>query len=97
MAKATASIPSKATLHCALELSKKTWLLAIQFPDRPQPSLYRIKGGDAEGLMAQLLIARDRCARSIGEVPSITLCYEIGYADAGRRPIGSMSACYCAR
>ena len=25
-------------LHCALELSKKSWLLAIQFPDREQPT-----------------------------------------------------------
>jgi transposase len=74
-----ATVPSKVTLHCALELSKSSWLLAIQFPDRPQPSLYRIKGGDAEGLMSQLLIARDRCAKASGEVCSITLCYEIGY------------------
>jgi hypothetical protein len=35
------------TLQCALEMSKKTWLLAIQFPDREQPSVYSIKGGDA--------------------------------------------------
>jgi len=28
------------TLHCALELSKDSWLLAIQFRDREQPSLY---------------------------------------------------------
>jgi transposase len=75
-----ATVSSKTTLHCALELSKSNWLLAIQFPDRPQPSLYRIKGGDAAGLMAQLLIARDRCAKATGEAPStITLCYEIGY------------------
>src|SRR5215813_8430999 len=75
-----ATVPSKTTLHCALELSKSSWLLAIQFPDRPQPSLYRIKGGDAAALLAQLLIARDRCAKATGEAPStITLCYEIGY------------------
>ena len=47
------------TLHCALELSKKSWLLAIQFPDREQPSLYPIEGGDAEKLMAKLAAARD--------------------------------------
>src|SRR5215475_14043952 len=74
-----ATVSSKVTLHCALELSKSSWLLAIQFPDRPQPSLYRIKGGDAEGLMSQLLIARDRCAKASGKVCSITLCYEVGY------------------
>src|SRR5690242_3202594 len=70
-----ATVRTKTTLHCALELSKSSWLLAIQFPDRPQPSLYRIKGGDAAGLMSQLLIARDRCAKATGEAPStITLC-----------------------
>jgi len=74
-----APVPSKTTLHCALELSKNSWLLAIPFPDRPQPSLYRIKGGDAAGLMAQLLIGRDRCAKATGAAPSIILCYEIGY------------------
>jgi transposase len=79
MLEATVSIPSKTMLHCALELSKNAWLLAIQFPDRPQPSLYRIKGGDAEGLMAQLLSARDRCAQANGEMPAITICYEVGY------------------
>jgi hypothetical protein len=34
------------TLFCALELSKNTWLRGIQFPDREQPSVYPIKGGD---------------------------------------------------
>jgi hypothetical protein len=42
-----------------LELSKKSWLLAIQFPDREQPSVYSIKGGDTEKLMAKLTAARD--------------------------------------
>jgi hypothetical protein len=41
-------------LHCALELSKKSWLLAIQFPDREQPSVYSRRGhrkadGEAHG------------------------------------------------
>ena len=46
---APVSATSKTILHCALELSKSCWLLAIQYPDRSQPSQYRIKGGDAEG------------------------------------------------
>jgi hypothetical protein len=49
MDQATPSTASANTLHCALELSKKSWLLAIQFPDREQPSLYPIAGGDAGG------------------------------------------------
>jgi len=67
------------TLECALELSKKTWLLAIQFPDREQPSVYTIKSGDAAALLANLIAARDRWAKVSGSPPSIVLCYEVGY------------------
>ncbi len=49
--------------HTALELSKNSWLLAIQFPDRDNPSLHPIKGGDADGLMAKLDAARQRLAK----------------------------------
>ena len=43
MDRATPSTAFANTLHCALELSKKSWLLAIQFPDREQPSFIRSK------------------------------------------------------
>ena len=66
-------------LHCALELSKKSWLLAIQFPDREQPSLYSIEGGNTEKLMAKLIAARDSWAKVSGAPPTITLCYEVGH------------------
>ena len=66
------------TLECALEMSKKTWLLAIQFPDREQPSVYTIKGGDAAALLAKLA-ARDRWAKVSDSPPTIVLCYEVGY------------------
>jgi hypothetical protein len=49
------------TLYAALELSKNSWLLAIQLPDRDKPSLHPIKGGDAEGLIAKLDAAGQRC------------------------------------
>ena len=67
------------TLYGSMELSKKTWLLAIQFPDRPQPSLYSIEGGNTEDLMAKLAAASDRWAKVSGKRSSITLCYEAGY------------------
>lgn len=79
MDRATPSTGFANTLHCALELSKKSWLLAIQFPDREQPSLYPIEGGDAEKLMAKLAAARDCWAKVSGAVPVITLCYEVGH------------------
>ncbi len=70
---------STSTLHCALELSKNSWLLAIQFPDREQPSLYPIEGGNTEKLMAKLAAARDCWAKVSGSPPAITVCYEVGY------------------
>jgi transposase len=79
MDQATPSTVSANTLHCALELSKKSWLLAIQFPDREQPSLYSIEGGDADRLMVKLTAARDRWAKVSGALPIIRLCYEVGY------------------
>jgi transposase len=80
MDQVVASAFPQSTLHAALELSKNSWLLAIQFPDRPQPSIYSIKGGDAEGLIAKLTAARDRWAKVTGKAPrSTVLCYEAGY------------------
>jgi transposase len=79
MQRATNTAVSVNTLNCALEMSKNTWLLAIQFPDREQPSVYSIKGGDAAALLAKLITARNRWAKVSGSTPSIVLCYEVGY------------------
>src|SRR3974390_924427 len=76
---ANTDTPAETILHGALELSKNSWLLALQFPDRVQPSLYPISGGDTVGLMTKLMAARDRWAKVSGQAPSIVLCYEAGY------------------
>ena len=60
------STSDEQSLYAALELSKNSWLLAIQLPDRDNPSLHLIKGGDAEGLVAKLDAARDRVAKLRG-------------------------------
>jgi transposase len=60
MAQIRVSTSSEQSIYAALELSKNSWLLAIQFPGRDKPSLYPIRGGDAEGLMAKLDAARKR-------------------------------------
>jgi transposase len=73
------STSNEQSIYAALELSKNSWLLAIQVPGRDNPSLHPIKGGDAEGLMAKLDAARDRVAKVTGQVPKVTLCYEAGY------------------
>ena len=73
------STSNEQSIHAALELSKNSWLLAIQSPGRDNPSLYPIRGGNAEGLMAKLDAARDRVAKLTGQTPKVTLCYEAGY------------------
>ena len=49
------SSSSDQSIYAALELSKNSWLLAIQGPGRDNPSLYPIGGGNAEGLGLKLL------------------------------------------
>ncbi len=73
------STSSEQSVYAALELSKNSWLLAIQVPGRDNPSRYPIKGGNAEGLMAKLDAARDRVPQLTGQTPKVTLCYEAGY------------------
>ena len=67
------------SIYAALELSKNSWLLAIQVPGRDNPSLHPIQGGDIDGLMAKLDAARQRVIKDAGQTPAVTLCYEAGY------------------
>jgi len=75
----SAAISNEQSIYAALELSKNSWLLAVQVPGRDNPSLHPITGGDAEGLMAKLGAARERVAKVTGQTPTVTLCYEAGY------------------
>ena len=75
----SAAISNERSVYAALELSKNSWLLAIQVPGRDNPSLHPIKGGDAEGLMAKLGAARERVAKVTGQTPTVPLCYAAGY------------------
>ena len=66
MTRSPSATSGKETLYAALELSKNSWLLAIRLPDRDNPSLHPIKGGDAESLIAKLDAARQRLATASG-------------------------------
>ena len=79
MTRFPAATSDEPTLYAALELSKNSWLLAIQSPGRDNPSLHPIRGGDADGLVAKLDAARKRLAKVSGRVPKVILCYEAGY------------------
>jgi transposase len=60
------------TVYAAIELSKKSWIVAIARPDRDQPSIHRIRGGAIGDLVAKLLAATRDGDRLI-------VCYEAGY------------------
>lgn len=79
MTNISTTISHEQSIYGALELSKKSWLLAIQVPGRDNPILHPIKGGNVEGLMAKLDAARQRVAKVTDQTPTVTLCYEAGY------------------
>ncbi len=79
MTRIPVSNSNEQSIHAALELSKNSWLLAIQVPGRDNPSLHPIRGGNAEGLIVKLNAARQRLVKASGQVPKLTLCYEAGY------------------
>ena len=66
------TVESSPTIYAAIELSKATWVLAVNQIDREQPSIYKIKGGDLPGLVKKL----ESCRVDGGR---IVVCYEAGY------------------
>ncbi len=60
------------TVYAAIELSKKTWVLGIAFPDRDRPSIHRICGGNIAELVNRLRVAGRKNRR-------ILVCYEAGH------------------
>ena len=63
----------KTTVYAAIELSKKSWVVAIAHPDRDRPSIHRIAGGNLADLIGRL-------RKTAGEKRRIVVCYEAGYA-----------------
>jgi hypothetical protein len=59
----------------AIELSKSTWVVAIQPPAVDKVSLFRIAGGEIERLFELFEQARRRA----GQPVEICACYEAGY------------------
>src|SRR5215468_1733013 len=66
------SIRFKTTVYAAIELSKKSWVVAIARPDRDRPSIHRIAGGNLADLIGRL-------RKAAGEKQRIVVCYEAGY------------------
>jgi transposase len=60
------------TIYGAIELSKKSWVVAVMHPSKDQPSIHRIRGGAFSDLVLKL-----RAAAQGGE--RLLVCYEAGY------------------
>ena len=67
------------TVFAALELSKASWLLAIHSPEREQPSLNPIKGGDTVTLFTRLNRAVEQRKKRGRRTPKIVICFEAGF------------------
>jgi transposase len=73
--KAVESAISIRRIFVAIELSKSTWVVAIQPPTVDEVSLFRIPGGDIE----KLFVLLDQVRHRSGEADEICACYEAGY------------------
>ena len=67
------------TIFVAIELSQKTWLVALHSPDRDKIGQHKVTGGDHVGLLALIDQVRARATRALGAAPAVVSCYEAGY------------------
>ena len=66
------------TLFAAIELSKASWLLAVQTIDAEQPSLHHVNGGDVDALIERLDRSCEQHCKRTGQTPRVVVCYEAG-------------------
>lgn len=68
-----------ATIHVAIELSMKSWVVVIHSPDRDRLSRHAVEAGDHEGVLGLIAKVRARVARALQRRPAVVSCYEAGY------------------
>ena len=74
----TPATNDSATIYAAIELSSKTWLLAIQAPDRQKVSRHQMPAGDSAKLIAHLDQVRSRVQEQTDAPVAVLTCYEAG-------------------
>lgn len=67
-----------ATVYGAIELSRKSWLAAVQSTRQERASRHKLAAGDAAGLWQVLERERAALQRSGCDAPRIVTCYEAG-------------------
>ena len=68
-----------AILYVALELSKSSWLVALNAPGSNKISQHAVTGGDLAGLLALIERARTAAEARLGRPVRAVSCYEAGY------------------
>ena len=68
-----------ARLSVAIELSKKSWLVALLPPCSEKISLHTLPAGDGDGLVGLLMRARRHAETALGGPVEVVSCYEAGY------------------
>jgi transposase len=86
MAADTVNNPPPAASHheavrclLAIELSKKSWVVAVNTPLSDKISRYTFKGCDWKGLLEMIERIRGRIAGELGRQVQVFSCYEAGY------------------
>ena len=69
------------TVRCllAIELSKKSWIIAVNTPLSDKISRHRLEGCDWKGLLELIERIRTRVARELNRPVEVISCYEAGY------------------
>ena len=69
------------TVRCllAIELSKKSWIVAVNTPLADKISRYTVESGDWRGLLKLIDRISRRVAEQLGRAVEVISCYEAGY------------------
>jgi transposase len=74
---ATSDVPLRCLV--GIELSKKSWVVAVSTPLADKISRYSIKGHDWQGLLQLLDRITTRVCRQLKRSVEVISCYEAGY------------------
>jgi transposase len=75
----TAATGVRPAVYVAIELSKKSWLIALRGPAVDRISLHRLAVGDAAGLLALIERLRRAAVETTGAEVAVLACQEAGY------------------
>ena len=71
--------PRKPVIYAAIELSGKTWLIAVHSPVVDKISLHSLAAGQVTELLALFTRMQERTEAQCGTSVEVVCCYEAGY------------------